>query len=158
MHVEAKKPHLRDYFIAVFLLVLLFWAPLAYHTDFKLPRSEVSIGGTTIAVELAENSSELQKGLSGRSALPEGEGMLLVFDEPDRYGIWMPDMHFPIDVVWIGADRRIVHITEGIVPESYPTIFQPDLPATSILELPAGTVARYGWRAGDEVTLTRSTD
>lgn len=150
---HTKKPSPRDYFIAVFVIVFIYWGFVRYDAPPPLPRASVMIGPATITVDLAETQTERTRGLSGRKTLSEGEGMLLVFATPDRWGIWMPKMRFPIDAVWIDADRHIVHIAENILPETYPKVFQPDLPALYILEVPAGTAGRHGWRAGDIATL-----
>ena len=114
------------------------------------PQPSITIGGATVVVEVARTSAEKEKGLSGRVSLPEGKGMLFLFDRPDRYGFWMPDMHFSIDIVWIGADWRIVDIAKEIPPESYPDVVVSDVDAQYVLEVPAGSIERYGWNVGDE--------
>ena len=150
MHGHVKQVRLRDYFITAFLFVLFFWA---YSTiiPFSPPQSSVTIGGTTISVELARTPAEQERGLSGRETLPEGTGILFIFDYPDYLGFWMPDMHFAVDIVWIGTDWYIIDITHDVTPESYPDIFTPSLPAQYVFEVPAGSAERYGWKVGDEV-------
>lgn len=147
--------HARDYFVTVFLLTLLFWAYMVDHRVVVPERAYVTIGNTVVAVELAETPAERTMGLSGRPFLSEGEGMLFMFDHPDRYGFWMPDMHFAIDIVWIGPDWRIVDISPNVSPDSYPNVFQPMTPAQYVLEVPNGFAGRYGWKVGDKVEFRR---
>ena len=51
------------------------------------------------------------RGLSLRRELKEGEGLILVEPRPSRYGsaIHMAGMLFPLGIVWIDGDRRVVH-------------------------------------------------
>ena len=130
---------------ALFFLVYKVAAPTLF-----APQPSITIGGETVVVEVARTSAEKEKGLSGRVSLPEGKGMLFLFDRPDRHGFWMPGMHFSIDIVWIGADWRIVDIAKEIPPESYPDVVVSDVDAQYVLEVPAGSIERYGWNVGDE--------
>ena len=117
------------------------------------PRAQVTIGVHVIDAELADTPERKQRGLSGRSALAEGQGMLFPYDEPDRQAFWMPDMHFDIDILWIRASR-IVHIAARVPHADAVTIYRPDEPADLVLEVPAGTAERRGWRLGDRVEVT----
>lgn len=111
----------------------------------------VEIAQKVIPVELATTTATQARGLSGRTALAPGHGMLFVFEKPDRYGFWMKEMNFAIDILWIDAAKKIVHIVERVPPESYPKIFIPDVPAQFVLEVPAGFVVENKIRVGDEV-------
>ena len=90
------------------------------------------------------------RGLSGFAGLKEGEAMLFVFDAPEKYGFWMKDMLFPIDIVWLDEGKRVVHVESNVLPETYPSIFFPESPALYVLELPAGIAARIGVAKGDK--------
>lgn len=139
----------RDYVLIALMVALFSWAYTVIFSDLPTPRSSVAIGDMTIMVEIARTSTEQKKGLSGRLSLSEGEGMLFVFDHLDRYGFWMPDMHFAIDIIWIDSDGHIVDITHDVTPESYPAVFTSSTPAQYALEVPAGSALRYGWKIGD---------
>lgn len=86
-------------------------------------------------------------GLSGRETLAPYDGMLLSFSTPGRHGIWMPDMYFALDILWLSDEGTIVHLEQNITPDTYPTVFKPPLPVMSVLELPAGT-ASSSWMGG----------
>jgi len=117
------------------------------------PRARVTIGVHVIDAELADTAERKQRGLSGRTYLADGEGMLFPYDEPGLHAFWMPDMHIDIDILWIRAGR-IVHI-EGRVPHGDAvTIYRPREPADLVLEVPAGTAERRGWRVGDAASWT----
>jgi uncharacterized membrane protein (UPF0127 family) len=119
----------------------------------RLETSVLTVGSTSLSVELAVSEPEREQGLSGRRALAEGKGMLFFFDQPSQYRFWMPDMRFAIDIVWIGEDWKVADITENATPESFPATFQPKYPAKYVLEVPAGYAAKRGWREGTTVSL-----
>lgn len=114
-------------------------------------------GTTTITIEYARTPDEQLKGLSGRAALPEGNGMLFVFDSLDAHPFWMPDMKFAIDMIWIGKDKKIVYIKDNATPESYPAVFKSGTPALYVLEVPSGFAAKSGWIVGTPLVFTTST-
>jgi len=117
------------------------------------PTAEVTIGIHRIEVEVADTPERMSRGLSGRSRLAEGRGMVFPYARAERYGFWMQGMHFDIDIVWIRGDRivdvssRVPHDPPGDLP-----VYRPGEPADLVLEVPSGTVERLGWRIGDEVT------
>lgn len=100
----------------------------------------ITVSGSPIAVLIADTEKERTKGLSNRSSLPPKQGMLFIFDKDDRYGIWMKDMLFSIDIIWIDEEGNIVDIIEHATPESYPQVFAPEKPARYVLEVPSGFV------------------
>src|SRR3989344_1119926 len=102
--------------------------------------SSFSVGTTTIQLEIADTSASRTMGLSGKTHLPSGSGMLFVFDHPDYYTFWMKDMKFPIDIIWIDENRQIVHIEKEVAPETYPKSFRPSRKSLYVLEVEAGLV------------------
>ena len=91
-------------------------------------------------VEIADTPVAQRQGLSGRSHLPVGHGLLFIFDKEGRHGIWMKDMLFPIDIVWLDGNGREVHQEKEVRPDTYPEVFTPPVPARYVLELNAGTL------------------
>lgn len=110
-----------------------------------------------VHVEVADTEDKREQGLSGRAGLQEGSGMLFVFDVPGKYGFWMKDMNFPIDIIFIDASGTVVSVVRDASPESYhlqpPQVFYPDLPAQYVLEVPAGFVASRAIGVGERVTF-----
>lgn len=106
------------------------------------------IASTSLRVHVVETPEERRRGLSGRTALAEGEGMLFVFPNAERYGIWMPDMHFAIDIVWLDEEYSVVHVKANATPESYPEVFTPPVPAWYVLEVPAGFTRTHSITVG----------
>lgn len=117
-------------------------------------KSEISIGDAVLTVEVVSSPEERQRGLSGREALPEGNGMLFVFEEEGSWGIWMKDMQFPIDILWARSDGTITTIEEHVSPETYPKNFFPKTPdAKYVLEAKAGFVNTHSIAEGMEIVV-----
>lgn len=95
----------------------------------------ITVQGSPVSVMIADTEKERAKGLAGKNALPSRQGMLFIFDKDDRWGIWMKDMRFAIDIIWIDADGNIIDIAQHATPESYPHVFVPEKPARYVLEV-----------------------
>ncbi len=110
----------------------------------------------TIAVELARSTDEKVRGLSNRPSLAAGRGMAFVYERPQPIGIWMKDMRFALDIVWI-RDGRIVHIEKNAPPL---TAAAPEKVYTAtgdiVLEVPAGYTSDKNIRVGDSARLVLS--
>jgi uncharacterized protein len=115
--------------------------------------SSIFVDNTLIMVEIADTVDERRAGLSGRKALAESGGMLFIMDGSDYYGIWMKNMNFPLDIIWIDENLKIVDIKQNIRPESYPEIIRPERKSSYILEVNAGFTEIYNIDVGDEVHL-----
>ena len=115
-------------------------------------------------VEVADTELLRRRGLTGRGYLEERRGMLFIPDGSDAGPFWMKGMLFPLDLIWIGSDCRVVDITvEAQVPDprtpddrirrysSYPR-------AAYTLEVNAGEADRFGIRVGDKVKFENIDD
>lgn len=109
----------------------------------------VKIGGVILNVEVADTSTERIKGLSGKEELSEDEGMLFVFDKEGYYGIWMKEMNFPIDIVWLDKNKKIIHVENAASPETYPKAFTSSSPALYVLETSANFFKSHKIKIGD---------
>ena len=114
----------------------------------------MSIGGQVVYARVADTEGERARGLSGTSRLGSDEAMLLVFDAPGRWGIWMKDMRYNLDIVWLDNDKKVIYKAENISPDTYPTTFLPNQEARYVVELPAGFIARHDVGLGQFVGFT----
>ena len=119
----------------------------------KINLSQLTLASTTVSVEIVRTPADRDRGLSGRLSLAPDRGMLFLFDHPDTYGFWMPEMQFSIDIIWLNANWQIVDIAPSVAPESYPHVFVPKAPATFVLEVVSGLSERSGWHEGDQFTV-----
>lgn len=96
-----------------------------------------------ILAQVSNNPSKRQLGLSYRQSLEDGTGMVFIFPEPGRHSFWMKDMNFPIDIIWIRSDRRVMGITRNVSPDTYPETFYPPSDIQFVLELNAGESEKF---------------
>lgn len=136
------------------LLLTLFvyqrsvWAP-AGSSDVV----QMQIQDKIFVLEVVRTETERQQGLSGRERLNENGGMLFIFDEAGTHCLWMKDMRFKIDMVWLDGDKRVVDIQEVVATESYPESFCPDGPAKYVIELNAGAAHQAEIAIGSELNF-----
>jgi uncharacterized membrane protein (UPF0127 family) len=119
----------------------------------SLPTAAVTLGGVTVVAELATTPEQKQQGLSGRTELSEGKGMLFVFDPPQTPGFWMKDMYLSLDIIFADKEGTIITIYPDLAPSTYPQSFRPTKPAYYVLEVPAGFAARHGIAVGDKIVV-----
>ena len=111
---------------------------------------------TTFKVETVISPAKRAQGLSGRPSLPDGTGMFFVFDSLSRQTMWMPDMKFALDIVWLDENLSIVHITSNATPCKS----RDDCPPYSsvkrvkyAIEMTAGQGEAYGFVVGKQLTV-----
>lgn len=114
------------------------------------------VGDIPVRLEIAETPEARSRGLSGRATMPDNFGMLFVFDKPGFYAMWMKDMQFPLDILWLNQGGVIVDLKRNVPPESYPSTFTPKAPADYVLELPANFTELRSIKIGDTVVLPDS--
>ena len=126
--------------VAAALLAAIIWTTIDNHA---LPRIPVETpNGTTILVEVADTPEARSAGLSNRERLGSVDGLLLKWDSAGRHPIWMADMRFPLDLVWLDAKGRVVGLLVNVPPCRTPPcpLYEPqEAPASmAVLEIPAG--------------------
>ena len=105
-------------------------------------------------VELADTSWTRLRGLLGRNRheFTSGKGLWIV---PSQ-GFHTVGMSFPIDVLYLDSQRRVIHVCQKLEPFRFAAL---KFRARSVIELPAGTLAQTGTSVGDVLELNEiSTD
>ncbi len=146
------------YFVFFFSLASVPYAQALWEQTAQIGKvfdvkNYVVIAEARVQVEVVDSDAKREKGLSGRASLNPGTGMLFVFDESAKHSIWMKDMLFPIDIIWIADNMQVIHVEENISPETFPVTFQSDSPARFVLEVPAGFISKEGIKYGDLLTV-----
>ena len=111
----------------------------------------VGLGGKVIRVETAVSPAATTQGLSGRPSMPLGTGLMFIFPGLAIQSMWMPNMRFPLDIIWLDEHLSVVSITYGAPP--CPNVNQcPPHTSTYMskyaIELNAGDAIAYGFRKG----------
>lgn len=112
----------------------------------------VTAGGKVhrFRVEVARSDEEQMKGLMFRTAMGADEGMIFPRDPPRQSAFWMKNTVIPLDIIYIGADRRILNIAANTVPYSEEPV-PSEGAAAAVLELNGGRAAQLGIGPGDRV-------
>ncbi len=101
-------------------------------------------------VEVARTAEEQARGLMFRRAMGADEGMLFPFDPPRQASFWMKNTVIPLDIVFIGPDRRVLNISANAEPYSLDP--RPSAGVVSaVLELNGGRAAQLGIAPGARV-------
>lgn len=118
----------------------------------------VQVRTLLIDAKVANTLPLRKKGLSKVNSLPLDQGMLFLFDHSDKYAIWMKDMRFAIDIIWLDEHKRIVQIAKDVPPEpgkkdGQLTIYKSGLDSRYVLEINAGLSSLHDVQIGDLVSF-----
>jgi uncharacterized protein len=151
--------------VAVFLVVGVSAWPVA---DKQLTANEniridtngysqgmIYFSNQAIQVQVPMTTATQQQGLAGRANMSDGEGMLWLFNKPDRPTFWMKGMKIDLDFIWI-KDNQIMEIMAS-VPSPQTTddlpLYRPSVPVNAVLEVASGFVGRHSINIGDVVRI-----
>ncbi len=89
--------------------------------DVKLEQAEfpmgiIKIDDVTLQVQIADTKPLQTRGLMFQEKIPYDQGMLFVFEGEDARSMWMLNMQFALDVIWIDSDGKVVHIEKDAQP------------------------------------------
>jgi hypothetical protein len=101
-------------------------------------------------VEVADTPAKRELGLQYRRELAADRGMIFLFSAPSVQAFWMKNTPLPLDMIFIGSDRKIVGIVEQTVPFSLDSR-SVGRPSQFVLEINGGLAKRHGIKAGDAV-------
>lgn len=141
-------------FLVAFALV---WpASMAHATD--CPNTGLGTRKTTLVtatgrhsydLEVAANAEQQACGMMYRRVMKPNTGMAFPFSPPRATAFWMENTYLPLDLIFVGPDRRVVHIAGG-KPLSRDLIDSGGVTA-EVIELRAGEAKRIGLKPGDRV-------
>jgi uncharacterized protein len=106
-------------------------------------KTTISINGINVTMAIASSDEQRIRGLSGIENMNENEGMLFLFDEPSKQGFWMNKMNFPIDIIWLNSNNKVVHIEKQLEPCKLflaCPVYNPEVESLYVIELRSGFV------------------
>jgi uncharacterized protein len=110
----------------------------------------LTAGFHLIRAEVAQRPDERAIGLMHRPSMPANDGMLFVFEAPDRQCFWMKNTLLPLAIAFLADDGRIVNIEE-MKPQSLASHCSAT-PVRYALEMNAGWFGKRGLKAGSRIT------
>jgi uncharacterized protein len=111
----------------------------------------VIFGADTVVAEVAATPAEREKGLMYREDVPDGTGMLFVFQDSQIRSFWMANTYVPLDIAYIDPAYTVVDIVqmEPLVTDTY----QSSGPAMFALEVRQGWFADHGVVEGAKANI-----
>lgn len=144
-------------FSFLFIYLKIKQSPSNYNVNYPYTH-KVTIKNADIWVEIADTPEKMTKGLSGRQSLAQSSGMLFIYPSPTITSFWMPDMNFPIDIIFIKGGQ-IVKIYPNVpsYPSNYPKeklpLYPSEEPIDMVLETVAGWAVKNNIKIGDEIFI-----
>jgi len=126
----------------------------------EFPRGLVKIDGVTLQVQIADTKPLQTRGLMFQEKMPYDQGMLFVFEGEDVRSMWMLNMQFALDVIWIDEAGNVVHIEKDTQPcksalETMGCTFTNgnERKAKYVLEVTAGFVDEFNISEGSKLEI-----
>lgn len=146
---SAPKQSWSAIVIAVVLVVALaVGLPRLGHgvVTLKIPDSEMQY-----KLKQLTTAEQQQRGLSGTEQLPAKEGMLFVYENEREICMWMKDMQYAIDMIWLDAGKKVTAIEHFVSPETYPERFCHD--GKYVIEIGGDQTLHSGIREGQVLSF-----
>lgn len=146
----------RNFYIGLLVIVMVgVGAVFFYRTPAPpfLQERAGEFGGVSLRIEYATTPEARERGLGGRTEIPENYAMLFVFPKYDTYGFWMKDTLVPLDIFWLDSKGHVVYIAQDVATSTYPNVFYPTTPARYVLETVAGFAREHAIKIGSELML-----
>jgi uncharacterized membrane protein (UPF0127 family) len=111
----------------------------------------LTVGRFHYTLEVATTAADQEKGLGDRSMMSRDHGMVFPFMTESQQCIWMKDMRFPIDMIWVDSAKKVTHVERNVSPATYPRTYCFD--GQYVIELNADEAARTHLHTGQHLTF-----
>lgn len=82
-----------------------------------LKEIDITVGGKEFDVIVFTTEKQKERGLMNVTEMNPNEGGLFVYDAPQHVDFWMKDTLLPLDIIFIGENKKVISVKEG-EPES----------------------------------------
>lgn len=149
---------MKKLFFAIIAAALIFpqFVSCQQKTKFNLPVETLEIvkaDSTSVFVksEIASKAEERNFGFMERKNIPDGTGMLFVFQKDQVLSFWMKNTPHPLSIAYIDS-QGIIRDIYDMTPFSLAPI-QSTRSVRYALEVPQGWYEKAGVKTGDKVLL-----
>lgn len=115
----------------------------------RLPTINLTVGGSSIEVEVADDDAERIQGLMYRDELAKDSGMLFVYAASEELTFWMKNTKIPLSIAFINVDSQIIRIAD-LKPHDLQSTSS-EQPALYALEMRRGWFDEHGVTEGAHV-------
>lgn len=148
---KIVKPFMFVSVIAVVFLVSIFVSNFQKDHSFDNELTIIVNDDLRLKSDISSTPHERSIGLSKYNTLMPEESMLFVFNEKGLYSFWMRNMKFPIDIIWLDENKKIVSIKHNADPIDYPQTYSPEKDSLYVLETVAGFTGKNNILIGDQL-------
>jgi uncharacterized membrane protein (UPF0127 family) len=123
------------------------------------PKGTVRINNDVITVEVAHSIAEKQRWLTFRQdRLPMNTAMLMKYDKPDLYDIWMLNVNYNLDLIWFDQEGNAVYMKKDVQPcgnvlDQQGCTYKNTSPAMYILAGTSGFADAHGVHIGTKMNI-----
>lgn len=136
----------------IFLAVVFAIVIGANHEASSPQRQTMQLGNQKLNLEIANTDAARTQGLSDRPNLAKNSAMLFIFPDASEQCMWMKDMKFSLDMVWMDASKRIVKLAPDVSPDTYPQFFCADN-TKYVLEMNVGVIKKHTLEVGQNLNF-----
>lgn len=129
--------------VAVFFSYRKYGTTLTVNNDGKT---------TTFHLQKVTNEPDQERGLGDAPKLPLDKGMIFWYNNSQDRCFWMKNMRYSLDMIWLDASKKVVHLEQNVAPETYPSQ-QFCAEGQYIIELNAGEAAKSGIDVGKTLSF-----
>ena len=131
----------------LFLLSFIVFCLYSLNSSAEFLKKELLISNSDnelkkIMVEVADNDKLRSLGFMGRTDIPEGTGMLFIWNDEAYRNFWMKITPSSLDIIFFDKNGYFINVQENTIPFSLDNI--PSLkPSKYVLELIAGSSKKF---------------
>ena len=138
------------------LLIFSFFTIFTACSKTNLPIKKLTIVNSegkeiSVKAEIASTFEQRQNGFMFRQEIPDGTGMLFIFEEEQVLNFWMKNTPHPLSIAYIDKNGKIRDILD-MTPFDLSNVTS----STSVLyaiEVPQGWYKKVGIKTGDKLKL-----
>jgi hypothetical protein len=127
--------------------------------DVSFPKGTVKIDSDVITVEVAETAAEQQRWMTFRQdRLPLDTAMLIKYDKPDLYEVWMLNIEYNLDLIWFDKDGNAVYMIKDTPPcenvvETVSCTYKTTKQALYVMAATSGFIDEHNISVGSKMTI-----
>jgi uncharacterized membrane protein (UPF0127 family) len=129
------------------------------HKNTAFPEGTIRVDQDVIKVEIAGSAADKQRWLMFREQkLPFSSAMILVYEKPDLYSMWLLNIEYDLDLMWFDEEGSVVYIVEDASPckntlDAAKCTYKNTRPAKYILAATSGFVDEHEITGRSKMTI-----
>ena len=125
--------------------------------ELTLKKAETDSVVAELDIEIADDEYQTQTGLMYRKSMEDGQAMLFIFKGEAPRAFYMKNTKFPLDIIFVGSDKKIVNIQKNAKPGDL-TSLPSEGPAQYVLEVVGGLSDQWGLDKGDVLSWAETSN